>query len=91
MNEDGGGRSGHHYVLAKDVCVLKVAKDTQEINYGGSSNDTIVSDCSTPQFHATNDGSSVISNSIMYGVLVSSLRVTIYYILLCIRVCAILK
>ena len=44
-------------------------------------------DFSTPQFHAINDGSSVISNSIIYGVLELSLWVTIYYILLCIRVC----
>ena len=31
VHEDGG-RSGHHYVLTKDVCVLKKAKDTQDIN-----------------------------------------------------------
>ena len=66
-------------------------KDTQEINSGGSSTDTMASDFSTPQVHAINDESSVISNSIIYGVLESSLRVTIYYILLCIRVCAFYK
>ena len=33
------------------------------------------------------DGSSVISNSVIDGILESSLRVTIYYNLLCIRVC----
>ena len=71
--------------------MLKEAKDTQEIHSGGSSNDTMASDFSTPQFHAINDGSSVISNSIIYGVLESSLRVTIYYILLCIQVCAFYK
>ena len=80
-----------HYVLTKDVCVLKEAKDTQEINSGRSSNDTMASDFSTPQFHAINDGSSVICDSIIYGVLESSLRVTIDYILLCIRVCAFYK
>ena len=74
-------------VLTKDVCVLKEAKDTQEINSGGSSRDTMASDFSTPQFHVINDGSSVISNSMIDGVLKSSLRVTIYYILVCIRVC----
>ena len=58
---------------------------------GGYSNDTMASDLSTPQFRAINDGSSVFSNSIMYGVLESSLRVIIYYILLCIRVCAFYK
>ena len=67
--------------------MLKEAKDTQDINSGGSSNDTMASDFSTPQFYAINDGSSVIGNSIMYGVLESSPRVTIYYILLCMRVC----
>ena len=73
--------------MTTDVCVLKEAKDTQEINSGWSSNDTMASDFSTPQFHAINDGSSVISNLIIYGVLESSLRVTILYIFLCIRVC----
>ena len=67
--------------------MLKEAKDTQEINTGVSSNDNLASDFSTPQFHAINDGSSVISNSMIDGVLKSSLMVTIYYILLCIRVC----
>ena len=47
----------------------KEAKDTQEINTRGSSNDNMASDFSTPQFHAINNGSSVISNSMMYGVL----------------------
>ena len=42
--------------------MLKEAKHTQEINSGGSSNDTMDSDFSTPQFHAINDGSSVTSN-----------------------------
>ena len=68
--------------------MLKEVKDTQEINSDGCSNDTITSDFSTPQFYAINDGSSVISNSIIYGVLELLLRVTIYYILLCIGVCA---
>ena len=68
------------------VCVLKEAKDTQEINSGGFSNNTMASDFCTPQFHAVNDGSSVISNAIIYGVLELLLMVTIYYILLCIRV-----
>ena len=38
-----------------------------------------------------NDGSSVISNSEIDGVSESSLRVTIYYNVLCIRVCAFYK
>ena len=63
---------------------------TLEINSVCSSNDTMASGFSTPQFHAINDGSSVISNSIIYGVLESSMMVTIYYILLCIRVCVFL-
>ena len=42
--------------------MLKEAKDTQGINSGASSNDTMASDFNTPQFHAINDGSSVISN-----------------------------
>ena len=46
--------------------MLKESKDTQEINSVGSSNDTMSSDFSTPHFHAINDGSSVISNSISY-------------------------
>ena len=49
------------------------------INYGGSSNDNMASDFSTPQSHAINDESSVISNSVIDGVLGSALRVTIYY------------
>ena len=72
--------------MTKDVCVLKDAKDTQEINSGGSYNNPMAYDFSTPQFHAINDGSSVFRNSIIYGVLESSLRVILYYILLCIRV-----
>ena len=72
-------RSGHQSVLTKDAYELKETKDTQEINYGGSSNDNMASDFSTPQFHAINDGSSVISNSVIVGVLESALRVTIYY------------
>ena len=55
--------------------MLKEVKDTQGINYGGSSNDNMTSDFSTPQSHAINDGSSVISNSLIDGVLESSLRV----------------
>ena len=34
--------------------MLKEAKDTQGINSGGSHNDNMVSDFSTPQFHAIN-------------------------------------
>ena len=68
---------------------MKVAKDTPEIKSFFSSNNTMASDFSKPQFHATiNDRSSVFSNSLMYGALESSLRVIIYYILLCIRICA---
>ena len=40
---------------------------------------TMASDISTPQSHAINDGSSVFSNSLIDGVLESSLMVTIYY------------
>ena len=47
---------------------------------GVSSNDNMASDFSTTQSHAIKDGSSVISNSVIYGVLESSLRVTIYCI-----------
>ena len=35
--------------------MLKEAKDTQGIHSGGSSNDNMASDFSTPQFHASND------------------------------------
>ena len=72
-------RSGHQSVRTKDAHELKEIKDTQGINYGGSSNDNMPSDFSTPQSHANNDGSSVISNSVMDGVLYSALRITIYY------------
>ena len=68
--------------------MLKEAKYTQEIDSGGSFNDNIASDFSTPQSHEINDGTCVISDSMIDGVLESSLRVTIYYILLCIKVCA---
>ena len=34
--------------------MLKEAKDTQGINCGGSPNDNMASDFSTPQFHAIN-------------------------------------
>ena len=92
-DSEGGwrGRSGHHSVPTKDACVLNEAIDTQGINSGGSSNDNMASDFSTPQSHAINDGSSVISNSVIDYILESSLRVTIYYNLLCIRVCAFYK
>ena len=71
--------------------MLKEAKDIQEIYSGGSSNDNMACDFSMPQFHAINHGSSVISDLIIYGVLELSLRVTIYYMLLCIRVCVFFK
>ena len=35
--------------------MLKEAKDTQEINSGGSPNDNMASDFRTLQFHAIND------------------------------------
>ena len=79
--EDGGAK------VDKDACVLK-EKDTQGINYGSSN---MASDFSSPQSHAINDGSSVTRNSVIDGVSESSLRVTIYYNLLCIRVCAFYK
>ena len=59
------------------------AKDTPGIHSGGSSDDNMAYDFSTPQSHAINDGSSVISDSVIDGVLESSLRVeyiTIYCI-----------
>ena len=53
---EGGwrGRSGHHSVPTR-MPVLKEAKYTQGINSGGSPNDNMASDFSTPQFHAIND------------------------------------
>ena len=90
MNEDGGAEVDIIMSLPRMSCVLKEAKNTQEINSGGSSNDTMASDFSTTQFHAIDDGGSVIRNSIIYGVLKSSPRVTLYYSLLCIRVCVFL-
>ena len=72
-------RSGHQYVPTKNAYELKETKNTQGIDYGGSSNDNMASDFSTPQSHAINDGSSVISNSVIDGDLESALRVTIYY------------
>ena len=55
-DSEGGwrGRSGHHSV-STSMPVLKGAKDTQGINSGGSPNDNMASDFSTPQFHAIND------------------------------------
>ena len=54
-NEGGWrGRSGYHSVPTR-MPVLKEAKDTQGINSGGSPNDNMASDFSTPQFHAIND------------------------------------
>ena len=77
--------------MTKDACVLKESKYTHEIISGGSSNHNMASDFMRPQSYAINDGNSVISNSMIDGVLESSQRVTIYYILLCIRVCAFYK
>ena len=69
------------------LCAEGGQHNTHEINSGGgSSNDTMASD-----FHAINDGSRVFNKSIMYGVLESSMRFIIYYILLCIKVCAFYK
>ena len=48
------GRSGHHSVPAR-MPELNDAKETQGINSGGSPNDNMASDFSTPQFHAIND------------------------------------
>ena len=70
-------RSGHQSVPTKDAYALKETKDSQGINCGGSSNGTMAADFSTPQSHASNDGSSVISNSVIDCVLESALRVTI--------------
>ena len=70
--------------------MLKKAIYIHEINSGGSYDDNMASDFSSAQSHAINDGRSVISNSMIYGVLESSLSVTIHYILLCIRVCVFL-
>ena len=86
-------RSGHQSVPTKDAYELKETKDTQGINYGGSSNDNMASDFSTPQSHAINDGSSVISNSVSdwWRFRISTEGVTIYYNWLCIRVCALYK
>ena len=39
----------------QDDCVLKEEKDTQGINSGGSPNDNMTFDFSTPQFHTIND------------------------------------
>ena len=47
-------RSGHHSVLTR-MPVLKEANDTQGINSGGSPNDNMASDFSTPRFHAIKD------------------------------------
>ena len=58
---------------------LKETKDRHGINNGGSSNDNMASDLSIPRSYAINDGSSVISNTVIDGVLESALRVTIYY------------
>ena len=54
-DSEGGwrGRSGHHSVPTR-MLVLKEAKDTQGINSGGSPNDNMASDFSTPKFHAIN-------------------------------------
>ena len=63
------GQKWPYYVPSKDTCVLNEAIDTQGINSGGYSNDNMASDFSTPQTHAINDGSSVIRNSVIDGVL----------------------
>ena len=54
-DSEGGWRerSGHHSVPTR-MPVLKEAKDTQGINAGGSPNDNMSFDFSTPQFHAIN-------------------------------------
>ena len=73
-------RIGHQSVPTNEAYELKDTKDTHVIHYGGSSNDNIASaGFSTPQSHAINDGSSVISNSVIDGVLESALRATIYH------------
>ena len=82
MKDDGGTEVDIKYVPTKDVYELKETKETQGINYGGSSNDNMASDFSTPQSHAINNGSSVISNSVIDCVLESALSVIIDYNLL---------
>ena len=52
--------------------MLKETKDTQEKNSGGSSNDNMASDFSTPQAHAIKDVSSVISEGWCVRVALSS-------------------
>ena len=78
MKGDGGEEVDLHSVPTKDVCVLR-GGERHTGNTLWSSNDNMASDFSNPQSHAINDGSSVISNSLIDGVLDSSLRVTIYY------------
>ena len=39
MKEDGGIDVDYYYVPTMDACVLKEAKRTHVIHYGGSSND----------------------------------------------------
>ena len=71
--------------------MLKEEKDTQEIISGGCSKDTMTSDFSMPQFHAINNGSSVIINFNYlwcFRILTDGYNILI---LLCIRVCALYK
>ena len=57
VNDSKGGcrgRSRHHSVPTR-MPMLKEAKYTQGINSGGSHNDNMASDLSSPQFPAIND------------------------------------
>ena len=77
------GRRGHNYLMTNDVCVLKEAKYRPEINSGGCSNDTMASD-----FTHLNSMQSMME--VVFSA-TQLLRVTIYNIVLCIRVCAFYK
>ena len=89
VNEDGGGRSGHHFLMTKGLYAEGGERHTGT-KLWRASNESKVFDFNTRQSHPINDGR-VISNSIIDGVLESSLRVTIYYILWYITVCAFYK
>ena len=55
-DSEGGWRcrGGHHSVPTR-ILVLKEAKGTHGINSGGSPNDNMASDFTTPQIHAITD------------------------------------
>ena len=81
------GQKWPYYVPSKDTCVLNEAIDTQGINSGGYSNDNrlLISALLKPMQSMMEV---VLSETQLLMAFYNHLRVTLYYNLLCIRVCA---